>query len=966
MARYWSDGYKETDTVGQAAPYEVTVADVARWDAKQDPLFYDKNATVGSENLLTSGVIALEFQEMRQYVQEEGGKAIYIEILVDAVTREYGYKSDNFEKVAAAFEKGKTIILHILDTNEYAYLQTATKDYFKFILFGKGDVNAFQVFHLYSNGLIANYFINIPVLYEWALQEHKPAYTYSDVGADKEGTARDTVNAHNVSTQAHSDLRVWIQQLQNRINTVANSDDVNLDQLAELVVYIKDNRELIAQVTTNKVSVTDIIDNLATADSSRPLSANQGAVLDARISEEVQTLRELINAISTGGGNGDTPVVSVTQADWNESIETSGAFIKNKPPIEKGQGQNSTQEESCTAIGDHSVAFGINSIAGCKGYYIKSIDLTNHKIYLSNEKVLPVISEDDNTDENFETPAYVCDDKFNIINENHYICVGYISSIHNNVVEYEGDLGFTEIVEDENEDGHTFAVPTKPTIGVVTITHCGFASGIRNIASGACSEAIGIECITLGNFSHAEGRRAIAGYGSHAEGFETQALGAGSHAEGYQTYAKGQESHAEGNETQSIGRTSHAEGYKTKAEEFASHAEGKETIASGYASHAEGCGTTTSGYASHAEGSNSQALNASSHAEGQMTIASGDASHAEGDYAKAEGYASHAEGANTYAKGQESHAEGKETQAISRTSHAEGYKTKAEEFASHAEGKETIASGYASHAEGCGTVAKVNYCHVQGKYSIYQDNNGNPLNYAHIVGNGRSNIARSNAHTLDWEGNAWYQGSVTSNGADYAEFFEWLDGNLDNEDRVGLLVTLDGEKIKLANAGDEVLGIISGTAAVLGDNYECEWNGKYLTDDFGRVIYDLVEEFVDVENIEYKEVEKEVVDEETNETRIEMVTEKIVTIEKKSTGFWKHPRLNPDYDPEQTYVNRADRPEWDAVGMLGKLYVCDDGTCQVNGYVTVGENGIATASLEKTNMRVLSRTAENVVRVLLK
>ena len=35
--------------------------------------------------------------------------------------------------------------------------------------------------------------------------------------------------------------------------------------------------------------------------------------------------------------------------------------------------------------------------------------------------------------------------------------------------------------------------------------------------------------------------------------------------------------------------------------------------------------------------------------------------------------------------------------------------------------------------------------------------------YAHIVGNGAplgDENARSNAHTLDWEGNAWFAGSV--------------------------------------------------------------------------------------------------------------------------------------------------------------------------------------------------------------
>lgn len=46
--------------------------------------------------------------------------------------------------------------------------------------------------------------------------------------------------------------------------------------------------------------------------------------------------------------------------------------------------------------------------------------------------------------------------------------------------------------------------------------------------------------------------------------------------------------------------------------------------------------------------------------------------------------------------------------------------------------------------------------HVQGKYNI-ADNAGK---YAHIVGNGTADNARCNAHTLDWEGNAWYAGAV--------------------------------------------------------------------------------------------------------------------------------------------------------------------------------------------------------------
>lgn len=62
-----------------------------------------------------------------------------------------------------------------------------------------------------------------------------------------------------------------------------------------------------------------------------------------------------------------------------------------------------------------------------------------------------------------------------------------------------------------------------------------------------------------------------------------------------------------------------------------------------------------------------------------------------------------------------------------------------------------------SVAEGMSTIASSEYQHVQGKYNIEDSSN----TYAHIVGNGTKITARSNAHTLDWSGNAWYSGKVS-------------------------------------------------------------------------------------------------------------------------------------------------------------------------------------------------------------
>lgn len=136
--------------------------------------------------------------------------------------------------------------------------------------------------------------------------------------------------------------------------------------------------------------------------------------------------------------------------------------------------------------------------------------------------------------------------------------------------------------------------------------------------------------------------------------------------------------------------------------------------------------------------------------------ANGFYSHAEGSDTKASGSCSHAEGKKTTASGDYSHAEGWSTKASEQYSHAEGDSTEATGYCSHAEGSDTKASGQYSHAEGYYTLASSKYQHVQGKFNISDTTD----TYAHIVGNGLDYLSRSNAHTLDWSGNAWYAGTV--------------------------------------------------------------------------------------------------------------------------------------------------------------------------------------------------------------
>ena len=144
-----------------------------------------------------------------------------------------------------------------------------------------------------------------------------PNQTAQQVGADPKGTAAAAVSAHNTNTAAHADIRNLITGLADRLNALANSDDTTLDQMKEVVDYIQDNRELIESVTTNKVNVADIVDNLATADAKKPLSAKQGV--------------ELLNLINSSSGSGGGSGVNLDSAEVGQLIVVESVDADGKP-----------------------------------------------------------------------------------------------------------------------------------------------------------------------------------------------------------------------------------------------------------------------------------------------------------------------------------------------------------------------------------------------------------------------------------------------------------------------------------------------------------------------------------------------------------------------------------------------------------------------------------------------------------
>lgn len=357
----------------------------------------------------------------------------------------------------------------------------------------------------------------------------------------------------------------------------------------------------------------------------------------------------------------------------------------------------------------------------------------------------------------------------------------------------------------------------------------------------------------------------------------------------------------------------------------------------GYIRTGQKSGTTIGSYAT-CEGSSTTASANYSHAEGTNTTASGNGSHAEGNNTTASANYSHAEGSYTKARANYSHAEGYDVIADGSYSHAEGNSTTAEGNSSHAEGYYVTASGHYSHAAGYYTTS--NYCQtVVGKYNVEK---GATSSYTtdsgyFIVGCGTNDSNRANCFRAT-ESNT-YGKTYNTSGADYAEMFEWLDGNISNEDRIGKFVTLDGDKIKLVTSQDDyILGVVSGNPSVIGDSYDDQWAGMFEKDIYGRPVY-----------------EKVTIPEEKDENG------NVITPEHINDQL----KISAKYKNTQTYIPRSKRPEWVAIGLLGKLICIDDGTSEINGYVKPNENSIATYSEAKTKYRVMKRIDETHIQIMI-
>jgi hypothetical protein len=207
-------------------------------------------------------------------------------------------------------------------------------------------------------------------------------------------------------------------------------------------------------------------------------------------------------------------------------------------------------------------------------------------------------------------------------------------------------------------------------------------------------------------------------------------------------------------------------------------------------------------------------------------------------------------------------------------------------------------------------------------------------------------------------GVATFDSGDFSGAPDYAEYFESKSGSAI---AIGSTVKLDGDKIVVCEEGDTPIGVVrpKWSSSVVCGSAPLRWAGKYLKDDYDEVQMENYTKKKWIEEVDFDEYIKRGKTEEEQQqySKVEGSKAKDAVLDEDGkeiepavdavpdTYFREHcyhsdripegitapddaetltpvsqrKKLNPDYDPSQDYVKRADRDEWCLVGLLGQI-----------------------------------------------
>ena len=158
------------------------------------------------------------------------------------------------------------------------------------------------------------------------------------------------ISSHNTSSTAHNDIRDLISTLSTKVNNFLDVDDTTTDQLSEVLTLINNNKGTLESLTSSKVNVSDIVDNLTTASASKVLSANQGVALKALIDA---LDAEVDGKADAGHGHTISDVSGLQTALDGKANSEHGTHVTWSTTTPKANGTAAVGSETKVARGDH-------------------------------------------------------------------------------------------------------------------------------------------------------------------------------------------------------------------------------------------------------------------------------------------------------------------------------------------------------------------------------------------------------------------------------------------------------------------------------------------------------------------------------------------------------------------------------------------------------------------------------------
>lgn len=222
---------------------------------------------------------------------------------------------------------------------------------------------------------------------------------------------------------------------------------------------------------------------------------------------------------TVGGGGGG--LKKVPQSDWAQTDETQLDYIKNKPGIENGLEENSTQQHGSEAISEGATAFGANTFAGLKGFVIAAFDEANNSYTLAT--ALP--------------DEIVAGTVFSAQVKNNYYKWGKITAISDDKLTITVDNYIPDVASSTATKVIWFA--DYPNAGTEDLGKYAYSAGANTKAVQYGATALGIDTEAAGKYSTALGRETEAHYAALAAGYRAKATAEEAIAMGYETEASG-------------------------------------------------------------------------------------------------------------------------------------------------------------------------------------------------------------------------------------------------------------------------------------------------------------------------------------------------------------------------------------------------------------------------------------------